>query len=268
MPLPIHIDGNGNARPLGNFPTPESTLKRMVFEVPPMVIAEADWVEFELSMEDLGLHIRDQDGIGACNGHAASVSLEMARAFKGDTFQSLSPWFIYANLCGGVDRGSNIGDALEFLQKTGTCLDSLVPQNDYHPNTLTAAAKADAANNKIVIGKPHQNFAEIMTAVQLRQPGNFSIRVGGNFNNLDSEGCPPVSPGFGNHAVAFGLGAKRMKNGKWAIKWPNSWTEQWGIKGCAWFHAGHTDHQGGFESYSVNVPSVNPNDPLKPPPVI
>lgn len=235
------------------------------------LIPEKDWVEFDLTDDPsfaANIKVKDQNGKGACNGHAAATSLEIARYLAGQTPVDLSPWFVYAILCNGWDSGSNIGDALKLLSTQGTCLFGSVPYATINPRSLSKASYTEAENYKIEIGEPALSFAELMSLTQIRTPFNYSIRVGSSFNNLDAEGCPPVSSGAGNHAVCGGIGAKRMKNGKWKIKWQNSWTTQWGLGGFAWFHEGHIARQSYFEAYGVRAAIDTPGDPTNPPMVI
>lgn len=232
------------------------------------LVPEKDWVEFDLT-EDSGFRaavpVKDQDGKGACNGHAAVTSLEGARYLAGLTPVELSPWFVYAILCGGWDSGSNIGDALKLLSTKGTCPFGDVPYATINPNALTKSNYEEALNYRIEIGSPATTFAELMSLTQRFTLFNFSIRVGNGFNNLDSEGCPPFASGAGNHAITGGLGAKRMKNGRWKIKWQNSWTTKWGMDGYAWFHETHISRQSWFEAYGVTAPLDTPGDPNNPP---
>ncbi len=264
--LPIYIDHNGFARPLGNFPTPAST--RLTFTSPIDQIDVGAIEEFEYDIAALGFAIKDQNGKGACNGFAADESLEIAMLIKNPSlYVKLSPWFIYSILCNGIDRGSNIGDALDLLSKTGTCLDTSVPYGTINPRSLSAAARAEAARFKIDVGGQLANFADMVKATQLRRPFNFSIRVGPGFDQLDADGCPRVSAGMGNHAVTGGLGLKIGKDGKPRIKWANHWTAQWGDKGYAYVGEEHIAHQPGYEGYDVIVPSADPQEPDRPPPV-
>jgi hypothetical protein len=231
-------------------------------------MAESDWVEFDLRESYSYIPIKDQDGIGACNGHAAATSLEWARAIAGYEFVELSPWYIYSILCGGVDRGSSISEALTLLTKDGTCPFSDVPYGVYNPRKLSQQAHDNARRFRLEIGSPLSNFAEIMTATQLRRPGNFSICVGSNFNDLDADGCPPVSRGPGNHAVTFGVGAKKGRGGRWLIISQNSWTRDWGQGGYFNISSDHTDRQPYYESYDVVAVGSDPQDPNRPPIVV
>lgn len=270
MSLPT-IDAGGSLRILGHRPPkgPRKVAAAPYGSIRP--VPEKDWVEFDLrddsSFTD-AVPILDQGSRGACNGHAAASSLEAARWLAGMSPVALSPWYVYAILCRGVDQGSNIGQALTLLTEQGTCRFESVPWGTINPNALSPASRLEALGYKLELGTRALTFADLMTFAQLRIPFNFSVRVGSNFNNLDSEGCPPVSPGPGNHAVYGGFAVKRMKNGKYAIGMQNSWRKAWGLDGYAWIHEGHIARQTWFEAYGVQAAMDATNDPTNPPKVL
>lgn len=263
--LPIYID-NGISRPLGHIaPRDDHNVSNSFVSA---LIPESDWVEFDLREHKSPIKVKDQDGRGACNGFAAASSLEWARWLAGQSYQPLSAWFVYSILCNGIDRGSNIGDALTLLSTTGTCIESEVPYGTINPRNLTAENRKRAAQFRIEIGSKLRTFNDLMSATQLRRPFNFSLRAGGNFGQLDSHGCIPINPGVGNHAITGGLGAKKLPNGEWAILWQNSWSTSWGDEGFAWFRRANIERQSYFEAYEVAAPIDSENDPNNPPVLI
>lgn len=205
--------------------------------------------------------VKNQDGKGACNGHAAATTLEMARWVAGMTPVDLSAWFIYAILCNGVDQGSSIDDALDLLTKTGTCPETDVPYGTINPRSLTDQARRDAARYKIEIGTKLVTWDDLMSATMLGRPFNFSICVGANFNNLDSNGVVGYTSGYGNHAVSGGWGAKEIGGGEWAIRWQNSWGATWGLRGFAYFTRQHWEKQQYAAAYDLVAVTDDPQDP-------
>jgi len=266
-PLPFHKDAQGNSRPLGLVPPlPGSVVPTDGVAFLP--IPEKDWQEFDLTAEPgYPLIVKDQNGKGACNGHATATAMELARWLHGQPHVPLSGWFPYAILCGGWDRGSSIGEALTLMQKTGLAPESQVAYGTINPTRLTKDAYDVATNFKCEIGAPLETWEQIMTAVQLRRGGvNVSIRVP-NLSQWepDSEGVMPVSRGSGNHAICIGHGAKRLKNGQWAIKWQNSWSDKWGINGYAWYTREHWEQQSSREAWAILTPIEHAHDESNPP---
>lgn len=264
--LDQYLDLANHPRGLGHVPPPPdySVAGTMAATVE---IPESDWQPFEL--EGCPHVVKDQDGRGACNGFAAATVMEWARWIAGMPHVELSGWFVYAILCNGIDRGSNIGEALTLLSKTGTCPEDMVEYGTINPRRLSDRARASAGRFRIEVGERLTTWRQMVTATLLRRPFNFSIRVGNalgrSWDRLDDEGCPPVAPGPGNHAVCGGLGLKRGKDGRWRIKWVNSWTKGFGVQGYAWVSEEHIARQSYFEAYSVSAVYDDPDDATRPP---
>jgi hypothetical protein len=260
--LPEILDPVGNLRPLGNKPPPKGFL---LPSAPPLaVMPEPQWEAFDLRESYSFIKVCDQNGRGACNGFAAVKSLEWARAIAGEAHVDLSAWYVYAILCGGVDRGSSIEEALDHLARKGCPPDSEVAYGVINPGRLSDAAHKQAPRFRIEIGAPIRSFAELMTAAQLRKPCNVSVCAGSRFNRLDANGVCGVDGGWGNHAVTGALGAKRLPSGKWAILYQNSWNTTYGDEGFMWCTEEHTRHQY-FAAYAVGAISADPDDPDRPP---
>lgn len=250
---------DGEWRYLGNRP---STHRLMTAGALPD-IPVSEWREYDLTTDAAyPIKIKDQNGRGACNGHAAASSLEIARWISGQHYEALSAWYVYAKLCNGWDTGSSIADALALLSREGTCEEPLVLYGVINPTMISAAAKANAANHKIEIGYALPDWKSLCIAAQLRQPFNFSLSVNGNFNTMDAFGRPQNHAGAHNHAVCGGMGMKRTATGEWLIKMQNSWGTKWGQNGYCWI--GEKNVQGwGWDAYSVVATTVDPTD--KPP---
>jgi hypothetical protein len=263
MTLDTYRDHLGEVRFLGNRPRPKGFAVRAT--EPARVIPRSEWVEFEYGGE-CPLAVKDQNGKGACNGHAAASSLEGARWVAGLKHYDLSPWFIYAILCGGWDTGSSIAEALTLLEQTGAPRKELVDYATISPKRLSEDAHKDAARFRIEIASSLGTFDEVMSQIQLRRFGNFSIKAGWGFDALDSEGVCGFSGGAGNHAVTFGFGAKVAKRGRyagqWLFKWLNSWSPAWGLNGFAWVAEEHLANQAYFDAYSVNAVEDDPTAPI------
>lgn len=265
MNLDFVRDSLGNFRPLGLIPPMMgSAFPVGVFATP--IVSPSDWVEFDFtSHPKYPLSVKDQNGRGACNGHATATAMELARFIHGQPHVSLSGWFPYAILCGGWDRGSSISEALALIEKTGLAPEDQVSYGVINPTKLSRKAYDIATNFKAEVSVALTSWEEIMSAVQLRLGGvNLSVRAGGVWSP-DSEGVVPVLRGSGNHAICAGHGAKRLQDGRWAIKWQNSWTDKWGQHGYAWYTQDHWDQQSYKEAFVVRTPVENPTDDSTPP---
>jgi hypothetical protein len=212
--------------------------------------------------------IKDQNGRGACNGHATVTALEFARAMQGQPHVPLSAWYVYAILCNGWDRGSNILDALKLVQSDGAAPESLVDYKLINPRRLTEEAKRSATRFRLTLGQQLKTWDEIVSAVALRRSLNLSVHVGRSFNNIDSDGTPGVNRGQGNHAVMCGGGIKT--SAKWGklIRMANSWSTAWGQSGFCWLSQAHIEAGSWFECFEVQAVAEDLADDNNPPEAI
>lgn len=265
--LPSIKDDLGNIRPLGFIP---GDPKRMM-AVPPMaatdLIPESDWVEFEDDIDSV-VKIKDQNGKGACNGHAAATAGEFSRYVSGMSPVDLSAWYVYAILCQGRDNGSMILDALELMSSDGCSPESLVKYGIINPRQLTDEAHKAASNYKIEIGNRITSYQALGTAVQRKQPINLAVCVGNAFNNLNGDGVPGLGRGYCNHAVFVGGGMKRAKDGSWLVRMRNSWTTAWGDGGKCWLPAKYVPTASAFEGYTIQAMIDDTADNTRPPEII
>jgi hypothetical protein len=255
------IDRFRNLRRLGTVPAPRDFRLKCAAPRARLVPPE-QWEVFEI--ENAPIQVKDQGPWGACNGFAASTVAEWGRWISGQPHQSLSPWFIYAILCGGVDQGSSISQALSLMKTYGTPLEDAVPYGTINPNQLTKADYKQALRFRIEVGSPIRSFDEMMSATQLREPMNFSVCVGKGFDNFNIEGCCGVCFGPGNHAVVAGLGAKHSTGGNWLIKCQNSWGVEFGQGGYFWISRRHIESQSHFDAYTVRSLIEDPADKSSP----
>jgi hypothetical protein len=243
---------------LGNHEPPDDVVVRVSGQLPD--IPKSEWREFDLRTDSTyKVKVKDQGQYGACNGHAAATSLEIARYIAGMEHVDLSAWLVYADLCNGRDVGSNISQALLHLESKGTCEDTLVKHGTINPRNIQQAARDNAKRYKIEIGYRINNFNDMCVAAQLRMPFNYSVPVNGNFNTLDRNGVPGNRSGWHNHAVTGGLYMKKLSDGTWIVGSQNSWTERWGNRG--YFSAAERTVEGrGFDAYSVTAVTVDPQN--------
>jgi hypothetical protein len=273
MPLPRRLprwdDGTGAVRPLGNLtpdPDPLPGSDFTVQAVPESDLAEFDlWDEFESVTGGKYAGVKDQDGRGACNGFAAATSLEWARWLAGHDWTPLSPWYVYAILCNGVDRGSNISQALRLLSERGTPREPAVPYGTINPRAIPAAAHGEARRFRIEVGRRLTSWEDLLTATAYREPFNLSVAAGGMFNSIDDDGCIVSTGAVNNHAVCAGLGLKKTRRG-WAILGQNSWGTRWGLGGFFRVTRDVLRFNSSFDAYTVRAVHSDPDDPDAPAP--
>lgn len=262
--LPVIVDGLGVRRPLGRTPLPPGF--KLAVRGAARVIPESQWQEFDVrQVPGYPLKVKDQNGFGACVGHAAASSLELARWYGGLDHVDLSPWYVYAILCQGWDRGASIGEALGVVREKGAPAFSAVPYGTINPRKLSDASHADAGRHRVEIGAVIETWDEFVSAVALRQSINFSVHAGSNFDRLDDEGVAGFSSGPGNHAVSAGFGLKRLRNGEWAPLCLNSWTVLYGDGGYFHITRKHWEQQSYREAYVVQAVADDPTDPIPTP---
>ena len=258
------VDLSGVTRMLGNLPSPPHERAMMALSLGSNPrLPESEWVEFD-EWPDM-VKIKDQGSHGACNGHAAALSLELARFAAGYPHTPLSAWWVYGNLTGGWDVGSNPMDALKLLTDTGCAPESDVPWGVFNPRKFSDQAKADAPRFKCELSGVITDPDELMTAVQLRRPVNGTVHASGAFTRLDGDGCPGGLSGGDNHAITLAFGAKKTTKHGWMIKLANSWTTDYGLKGFCWVPLSTTCRNRGCEYYAVAAAACDPEDKTNPP---
>jgi len=250
--LPALETPDGVPRLLAAFPTGDVTQPLYGATVP--VLPPDQWKAFDKHAKMVP--ILNQESHGSCVGHGADTTLMVARAVAGMKFQKLSPTWIYANINGGRDAGSIPSDAVKFLLDHGTCLFEQCGTNDVFLNRIPNRAECAETAQRFRLSLAYQirSWEERVTAALTGFMFLDTVRVGGSFNNLSAEGVPPVSQGTGNHAVCGGEGLKKLKNGKWAIKYRNSWSESWGIDGFFYLTEDHFAHQPQAECFAFQLP--------------
>jgi len=190
--------------------------------------------DFAWLVPDPGL----QGNHGACVGFQSGNALETARMIAGLANVPLSKWAIYAQICGGRDKGANIGDSLAALHEHGTCKLATCP------NFTLTPPSGQAWDNESPRYRVDQSFdcpdqASIATAVQCRFPTPFGLQVYSNFTALEEiQGrlCVPRPAGRlrGGHCVlACGLD---YFSGQWWLHFATkSWGSSFGQGGCAYY---------------------------------
>ena len=254
------ITVDGQVRVLNLVESDPDAVRNAVASGPPLEIPLSEVRDFDAW--PAAVAVKDQDGRGACNGHAAATAVEFSRASQGLAYVPLSAWWVYGRLVNGWDRGSNIMDALKLCQGDGVAPESDVKYGDFS-GRYSEQAKSSAGRFRLEIGKSlGQNWEAIVSAVALRRGVNLSVRatMGWNGGNFDANGCPPVGRGACNHAVMVGGGIKTLPSGEKLVRMANSWGVGWGLDGFCWLSRAHIESGSWFEAYEVTAVSRDPQD--------
>lgn len=235
--IPYGIDHLGEVRKLGWVaPAGDSLLLRAATTniqklrtdagLPPLIprdqIIEKDFVS------PLGRRcINDQRSSSGCTGWSCAQASTRVRLIRGQPFEKLSGAAVYAQINGGRDRGSNIIDACDVMETTGTCLESEMNFPNIYakqipPNSLRF--KEDPAS-KVTI----TSFDELLTAINMNMIGQFPVNATQAWiqnRGFDKNGVAQLSSsGSSNHSVE-GAGIVRLGSELLVIM-PNSW-QWWG----------------------------------------
>lgn len=165
----------------------------------------------------------------SCNAFAACMAVRVSRRMVGKKDIKLSEGCLYGQINGGRDQGSMLGDALEALQKTGTCLDTTIGPLTWQKSKWPSGWQDEAKIYRLAEAWDCPTFEHIASAILLGFVVDYGIMVGNNFDVGNDGWVVPPSRGGGGHAMC-GIGLAE-KSGKWGIETVNSWSATWGDKG-------------------------------------
>lgn len=177
--------------------------------------------------------IKNQNGIGACQGYASAGALEKARMLGGQKHVPLSGDYAYALVNGGVDRGSALSAGLKAAQEQGYCPESKtgVSKWTYRYRQFPQSARDAAGGFKGFDGVIAKTEQEMMTCIAYGWPGVVAVQAGRGFTSLDKHGISKGGNGRGNHAVQADDAVYDTRAGIWKIDEPNSWKTSFGEEG-------------------------------------
>lgn len=172
--------------------------------------------------------IMDQDGIGACNAYCTAQTVQSNRVKNGLPLYKLSADYLYGKINGGRDSGSMLEDALEEMNRNGTCREDLIKPHDWRSRPPEAAE--DAKENRILEAFWCPTWDHVASALMNHEFCNTGL-MWGNSDEPDSDGWIGTRSGNGGHSVmACGLVQHPTKYywGQWTA---NSWSPKFGLNG-------------------------------------
>jgi hypothetical protein len=195
----------GRARGLNLRPDTEKPGDRCGFlrDVTP-TIPMAEWDErlkTHVGLDDCVWIWLDQGSTGSCGSESCCNGGMLLREVSGQPRVEMNPYGMYHTTSGGSDRGSNLGDNLDFARETGMFPESIWPRSKGWRTAPSAEAVAAAGQYKL------DEFWEVTT---LEECGSALLR---GF---------PLYYGSAAHAKC---GIKLLD--KTRFKYLNSWGKDW-----------------------------------------
>lgn len=200
----------------------------------------------------------DQHATSACNGHMGAGLLTILRRLRGvDDGWVGSGAYLYSLINDGEDRGSGLAQGMVALMRHGTTSQILSPWDHIFSNQQSAAAKADAANHKLLGGYHCTSEAEFWSSLADGKPCGVCVHVGRNFKTIDADGVAGVDEGVGNHAVlALPKIRYNTRRGRYECRMRNSWGSRFGDNGHVWLHWGHFKTPFRYHDFYTGASSV------------
>jgi hypothetical protein len=173
--------------------------------------------------------VRNQGNRGSCNGYACAGSLSRIIYLSGLPEVHLSGEFVYANINGGLDRGSTLDDGMRFLMSHGACREEFVQHETYLLNRISEEAKQDAKNfiaHECLEAKTELELADGLSNGFIAV---VAVHASQSYSRLDSNGIAGESNGVGNHSVS--VDDCIWDGNRFVFDQPQTWGINWGDGG-------------------------------------
>jgi C1A family cysteine protease len=208
-------------------------------------------------------YIHNQLYLGSCSAQASTVAMEI-RSPK-EEYRPLSPLFVYWNTrkfegtSPNEDSGAtSLSDVIYVVNQWGACSEKLWPYDNYKQDFKKEPTKVcyeDALKTTVLDNISHSNVTYDLTALKtvLAQeiPVMGGVAVYASFESEEAKetGKIPLPKRgeklLGGHAITFVGYNDQMK----ALKFVNSWGEQWGDQGCGYLPYAY------FENKNLTMPT-------------
>lgn len=177
--------------------------------------------------------IKDQDGIGACQGYASASCIERCRFESGQVHVKLSGDFAYSLVNGGVDRGSALSAGMRAATDTGYAPESTpgLRRYEYRKNRMPQAAFEAAKRFKGLEGYRVRSELELASALCQNFYAVVAVHAARNYGSMNQHGISMGPNGRGNHAVCIDEVVYDRQFGGFKFDQPNSWGTRWGDGG-------------------------------------
>lgn len=185
--------------------------------------------------------------VGQCIAQAVRYTLKKTRGKD----VLLNPYFVYALINNGVDRGALILKGIEAAIKVGVCDTSALPEQLMFKNSIGIDAYLNAKSYRLTDGYACESYEELCTALSKGFFAVVSLYVDQHFGELDANNvCQLPKNSGGRHAVLLTGLDEKPKYG-WCPQVHNSWGPNFGDNGFGYIHQGFFDKR--LDAYAVQT---------------
>lgn len=214
--------------------------------------------------------VKDQDGIGSCQGQASVSCIERVRHQAGQEHVELSGDFAYALVNGGRDAGSALSAGFRAASETGYAPASVVKKWEWRKSRMSREAFELAKNFKGFEGYRVNSEIELASALAQNFFAVVAVHAMNGYGNMDQYGVSRGRNGRGNHAVCIDDVIYDTRLGGFKFDQPNSWKLSWADRGrifLTWSrHLSTTNRYHAFYVFPSAI--TNPDQDNPPIPVV
>ena len=231
-------DHLGIVRKLGRTPTPKGMLRgrgatniqdyRTAAGLPPL-IPRSEWKPISFVQGAPTSLIEDQRQYGSCSCATETGAQNRQRWMRGVPFVPLAWTWLYDQVNGGHDSGSNMGEVGSVARAQGVPPMSSYPDCQFRSGNNPAGVPYYREGVQEIT---FSSFDEYATGILMGLCVQHAIDAGGRFESFDSSGVSKGQGGNANHSV-YSAGLQQV-NGAWVLETVNSWTASWGPFGSGY----------------------------------
>jgi hypothetical protein len=218
-------DHNGIIRKLGRTETPKGMMKaRGATNIADIraLIPRSQWQPISF-VKDAPLNlIEDQRQYGSCSCATVTGAANRQRWMRGQKYEPLSWCWLYDQVNGGGDNGSNMGQASEVARRKGVPPMSSYTACQFHANRDPSGVQWWREGDPEVT---FSNFEQIVTGILLGICVQHAIDAN-ILGSFDNNGIARGRGRSANHSV-YAAGLQQV-GGQWVVEMVNSWRTDFG----------------------------------------
>jgi C1A family cysteine protease len=206
--------------------------------------------------------VRNQGEEGTCVGFATTTGMkECQELLDYEKLIILSPRFVYSE-CKKIDdmpelEGTTIRAAMQVLEEKGVCREKFWPYQARQKDKAKEGATQDAKRFRIITYARILNLNELRLSLATKGSCVMGIQV---FEGImkTKTGLVPLpkknETTLGGHAIC----AVGYDNGKKVVKFKNSWSDKWGLKGYGFLPYAYVERYMMDAWSSIDIEDPNP----------